>query len=227
MTVSLGIEGRHALVTAGTTQTGSGCVERLCQEGVAVAFTGEDRERGRSLAAQAGATFLQCDPTDRAACDRAVARALEAAGGRLDVLVTNGALLVDGPLEATSEAALRELLEANLTAVFRAGRACLGSMREHGGGSMIHIASTAGVRAVHENAAYSVACAGVIAVAELLAAEGARHSVRSNAVCPDPTGVDVAPLVAWLASDESAHVSGATLRVDRAAGAAMVIDTRT
>ena len=49
---------------------------------------------------------------------------------------------------------------------------------------MIHVASDAGIRADHETAAYSVTSAGVIAVAELLAAEGAPYGIRANAVCP-------------------------------------------
>jgi NAD(P)-dependent dehydrogenase (short-subunit alcohol dehydrogenase family) len=103
---------------------------------------------------------------------------------------------------------------------------------------MVLIASDAGIRAVHETAAYSVVNAGVIAAAELFAAEGAPHGIRCNAVCPGgpvaaaPAGrsgaaVEVASLVAWLASDEAAHMTGATLRIDGGAGAAMVLDTRT
>jgi NAD(P)-dependent dehydrogenase (short-subunit alcohol dehydrogenase family) len=98
-------------------------------------------------------------------------------------------------------------------------------MRAQGEGSMIYVASDVGIRGEHEVAAYSVACAGVIALAELFAAEGAPHGIRSNAVCPR-AGDDVTPVVAWLASSEAAHMSGATLRVDDAAGAAMVLDTR-
>ena len=85
------------------------------------------------------------------------------------------------------------------------------------------------MRAVHETAAYSVASAGVIAVAELFAAEGAPHGIRANAVCPGdaaPASKTSPRLIAWLACDESAHVSGATLRIDGGAGAAMVVDTR-
>ncbi len=120
------------------------------------------------------------------------------------------------------------MIEANLTAVFRVGRACFAPMRASGGGSIIHVASDAGIRAVHETAAYSVACAGVIAVAELFAAEGAPHGIRANAVCRGgvTSGEDVASVVAWLADAESAPMSGATLRVDGGAGAAMVLDTR-
>ena len=149
----------------------------------------------------------------------------EPGGGRVDVLVTCPDMHFEGSIEATSEAVFRELIETNLSSVFRIGRDCFNAMREQGGGSMIHVTSDAGIRAEHSLAAYSVASAGVIALSELFAAEGAPYGIRSNAVCPGP-GVDAASVVAWLASDAAAHVSGATLRVDDAAGAAMVLDTR-
>jgi NAD(P)-dependent dehydrogenase (short-subunit alcohol dehydrogenase family) len=225
MTARLGLEGRLALVAAGTSEAGEACVRRLREEGVTVVFTGTDRARCEAIAVQTGASFVDCDPRDREGCDRAFAQALDLCGGRLDVLVTNAGMVLEGSLQATSEAAFRELLEVNLTSVFRTARAGLRVMRGQAGGSMVHVASDAGIRARHEAAAFSVASAGVIAVAELLAAEGAPYGIRSNAVCPAP-GADVAPLVAWLASDDTANVSGATLRVDGAAGAAMVLDTR-
>jgi len=257
MTVRLGLEGRSALVTGGTSGIGAACVERLREEGMTVAFTGRSRERGEAVAGRTGATFVACDHRDRTASDRAAEQALELGGGRLDVLVANAGILFQGPIEATPEAAFRELLEVNLTSLFRIARACFGPMCRQGGGSMVHIASDAGIRAVHEIAAYSVTKAGVIAVAELFGAEGAPHGVRSNAVCPgdivpgvratpaghedhaeDPvgwvlppsgrfgTGADVAALVAWLASDESAHMTGATVRIDGGTGAAMRVATR-
>jgi meso-butanediol dehydrogenase / (S,S)-butanediol dehydrogenase / diacetyl reductase len=257
VTVRLGLEGRVALVTGGTSGIGKACVERLRNEGMTVAFTGRNTERGAAVAQATGAEFVECDHRDRRASDRAVEQTLALGEGRLDVLVANAGILFQGSIEATPEAAFRELLEVNLTALFRASRSCFGPMREQGGGSVIHIASDAAIRAVHEIAVYSVTKAGVLAVSELFAAEGAPHGIRSNAVCPgdivpgvqatpaghedhaeDPagwvlppsgrfgTGEDVAALVAWLASDESLHVTGATLRIDGGTGAAMRVVTR-
>jgi NAD(P)-dependent dehydrogenase (short-subunit alcohol dehydrogenase family) len=257
MTAGLGLDGRTALVTGGTSGIGRACVERLRAEGMAVAFTGRSRVRGEAVARDTGATFLECDHRDREASDEAVDRALALGDGRIDVLVANAGILFQGAVEETPEAAFRELLEVNLTAVFRISRACFGAMSDHGGGSMIHVASDAGIRAVHEIAAYSVTKAGVVAISELFAAEGAPHGIRSNAVCPgdilpgvqatpaghqdhaeDPSGwvlppsgrfgrgEDVAALAAWLASRESSHMTGATLRIDGGTGAALRIATR-
>jgi NAD(P)-dependent dehydrogenase (short-subunit alcohol dehydrogenase family) len=145
--------------------------------------------------------------------------------GRIDVLVAVAGERFEGSIEETPDDVFGGLLAANLTAPFRVARACFGPMREQGGGSMIFVASDEGIRARHERAAFSVTMAGLVAVAELFAAEGAEHGIRSNAVCPGE-GVDVAAAVAWLASDESAHVNGATLRIDDGAGAAMRVVTR-
>src|SRR5579859_8020314 len=187
----------NAIVVGSSSGDAGACAERLREDGM---------------------TVVACEA-------RELEQALERVDGRLDVLVTVSDRSIEGSIEDASESDFRELLEASLSDVFRVSRACFGAMREHGGGSMIHIASDAGIRAEHSVAAYSVACAGVIAVSELFAAEGAAHGIRANAVCPRP-GADVAAIVAWLASAESAHLSGATLRVDDAAGAAMVVDTR-
>jgi 3-oxoacyl-[acyl-carrier protein] reductase len=240
MTFRSGLTGRHALVFGGTSEIAQACVQRLCEEGMSIAITGAHRELGRAIAERTGAVFVECDRRERADTDRAVERALQLGGGRLDVLVASADVASEGSIEATSEAVFRELVEVNMTSLFRVTRACLRPMRANGAGSVILIASSVGIRAAHETAAFSVTSAGVIAIAELLAAEGATHGVRCNAVCPgesldgEPgaaggprvTGGDVAALVAWLASDESAHLTGATLRLDAGAGAAMVVDTR-
>jgi NAD(P)-dependent dehydrogenase (short-subunit alcohol dehydrogenase family) len=251
------LAGRVALVTGGTSGIGKACVERLRAEGMTVVFTGRSKERGGAVASATGATFIAADARDREASDAAVDETVRLGGGRLDVLVANAGILMSGSIEETPEAAFRELVEVNLTSLFRTSRACFGPMRAQGGGSMVHIASDTGVRGIHGLAAYSVTKAGAVCVSELLAAEGAPYGIRANTVCPGDvvpgvqatptgfehhaenpegwvlppagrfgTGEDVAGLVAWLASDESSHMNGATLRIDGAAGAAMRVMTR-
>jgi NAD(P)-dependent dehydrogenase (short-subunit alcohol dehydrogenase family) len=193
--ISYGLEGRHALVTGGTSGIGRAIVERLHREGMTVAFTGRDEVRGSEVAQATGATFLRCDHLDRAASDRTVADALALAGGRLDLLVANAGIIYGGPIEATPDRAFLQLVEVNLTALFRVSRACFEPLKAEGGGSMVHIASDTGIRGIPAIAAYSVTKAGAVAVSELFAYEGAPRGVRSNAVCPGDVlpGVQATP----------------------------------
>jgi NAD(P)-dependent dehydrogenase (short-subunit alcohol dehydrogenase family) len=238
---------RAALITGGTAGIGAACVERLRADGYAVAFTGRNVDRGTALAARTGARFIEADATDRTATDAAVEAALVILG-RVDLLVLNAGVLVRGQVTETSDVDFATLLETNLTSPFRTARAAFGQMRRQGGGAIVVIASDTAIRGSHRIAAYSVMKAGVAAVAELLGAEGAPYGIRANALCPgntlpgmagdDPatwratpsgrfvSAAAVAGAVAWLGSDEAAHVNGATIRIDGGAGAALQILTR-
>lgn len=238
---------RTALVTGGTGGIGAAVVRRLRADRYDVVFTGRDDARGSALARDSGAVFCRADAADRAACDASVAFALERMGG-VGLLVANAGILVQGPLAATTDDEFDRLVEINLTAAFRYGRALFGPMRAQGGGVMALIASDSAIRGSHRIPAYSVVKAGLVAVAELLGAEGAPHGIRANALCPGntlpgmagddasgwrptargpfATGDDVAAAVAFLASDEAAHINGATLRIDGGSSAALQAATR-
>lgn len=247
------LAGRTAFVTGGTSGIGRAILEHLAGAGMQVAFTGRDGNRGVVVAAATRGAFIRADATDRAQCDESVEQALAVLGGRIDLFVACAAIVFESPLEATPEPIFRELLEVNLTSTFRYSRACFEAMREQqDGGSIVHVVSDAALRGIHKIPAYSVTKAGALALSEALAAEGAPHGVRVNAVCPGAvfpgvqstpkgyehhaedastwgpapsgrhgTAADVARTVLWLASNAAEHVSGATLRVDGAASAAM------
>jgi NAD(P)-dependent dehydrogenase (short-subunit alcohol dehydrogenase family) len=246
------LTGRTAFVTGGTSGIGRAIVEQLADAGMQVAFTGRDGNRGVVVAAATRGAFIRADAADRAQCDECVDQALAFLGGRIDLFVASAAIVFESPLEATPEPIFRELLEVNLTSTFRYSRACFEAMREQGGGSIVHIVSDAALRGIHKIPAYSVTKAGMLALSEALAAEGAPHGVRVNAICPGAvfpgvqstpkgfedhaedastwgaapsgrhgTGADIAKAVVWLASGAAEHVSGATLRIDGAASAAM------
>ncbi|MXV90221.1 MAG: SDR family oxidoreductase [Acidimicrobiia bacterium] len=249
--MSAELRGKTALVTGGTSGIGRAVVEHLAEVGMQVAFCGRDAERGASVAAASGASFIRSDATDRDDCDRSVEQAASLLGGRLDLFVGCAAMIFAAPLGSTPEPIFRELVEVNLTATFRYSRACFEVMRRQGRGVITHVVSDAALRGIHHIPAYSVTKAGVLALSETLAAEAAPHGVRVNAICPGAvfpgmqttpegyehhaedastwgsapsgrhgTGRDVSNAVLWLASEAAAHVSGATLRLDGAAGVA-------
>jgi meso-butanediol dehydrogenase/(S,S)-butanediol dehydrogenase/diacetyl reductase len=238
---------RSALVTGGTGGIGSAVVRRLRSDSYDVVFCGRDEGRGAALERDTGAIFRRADATDRAACDASVAFALERLG-RVDLLVASAGLLLASPLAETSDEQFDRLVETNLTSTFRYGRALFAPMRRQGSGVMVLVASDSAIRGSQRIPAYSAVKAGVVAIAELLGAEGAPYGIRVNAVCPgntlpgmagdDATGWrptasgafatahEVAASVAFLASAEAAHINGATLRIDGATGAALQAVTR-
>jgi NAD(P)-dependent dehydrogenase (short-subunit alcohol dehydrogenase family) len=238
---------RSALVTGGTGGIGSAIVRRLRANGYEVVFCGRDEQRAAALERATGAVFCEADATDRAACDASVAFALDRLGS-VDVFVANAGILTTGPLATTSDEEFELLVETNLTSTFRYSRALFAPMRRQGSGVMVLIASDSAIRGSHRIPAYSVVKAGVVAIAELLGAEGAPYGIRANALCPgntlpgmagdDPadwrptasgafaTADEVASAVAFLASRQAAHINGATLRIDGATGAALQAVTR-
>jgi NAD(P)-dependent dehydrogenase (short-subunit alcohol dehydrogenase family) len=238
---------RTALVTGGTGGIGSAIVRRLRAHGDEVVFCGRDEERAAALERETGAVFCEADATDRAAGDASVAFALERLG-HVDLFVANAGILVEGPLARTSDEQFDLLVETNLTSTFRYARALFAPMRRQGSGVMVLIASDSAIRGSHRIPAYSAVKAGVVAIAELLGAEGAPYGIRANAICPgntlpgmagdEPAGrrppasgafataADVASAVAFLASRQAAHINGATLRIDGATGAALQAVTR-
>jgi NAD(P)-dependent dehydrogenase (short-subunit alcohol dehydrogenase family) len=182
------LQGKRTLVTGGTSGIGRGIVERLAADGATVVFTGRDEERASAVAEATGARFVRADASDPSAVESSAAEALRALGG-LDVLVNNAGMIFQGGIEATPPDAWRELLAVNLTAAFLYSKACFGPIRDGGGGSIVHIVSDTGIRGIHSIAAYSVTKAGMRMLSDMLALEGARVNVRSNAICPG----DVSP----------------------------------
>lgn len=143
-------------------------------------------------------------PTDtRAALDGSGAEAIEALGdvsdegdvtrivgttmdrfGRIDALVNNAGISFITPAEETTAEAFRRVLEVNLVGPFLLSREVGKVMLGQGGGSIVNIASIAGLFGVSDRAAYNASKHGLIGLTRTLAAEWGGHGVRVNAVCP-------------------------------------------
>lgn len=247
---------KTAFVLGGTGNMGRELVEHLAQAGTTVVFSGRNQARGEALALRTGGTFVPGDVTDRASAEACLQQALGLLK-RIDLFVSAIGLVFVAPISQTSESIIREVVEVNLTSVFRYSRWMFDHFKRNGGGVMVHVVSDAAQRSIHHIPMYTTAKAGLLVMSELMAAEGAPHSIRVNAICPGATvpGVqatvagfehhaedastwgaapsgrhgrpsDIAKSVLWLASEDAAHVSGAVLRVDGAASAAMRGGTR-
>lgn len=114
--------------------------------------------------------------------------------GRVDVLVNNAGVSSIAPAETLSAADYRRVLEINLVAPFLLSKALGVQMLEQGLGSIINIASIAGLVGVADRAAYNASKHGLIGLTRTLAAEWGGRGVRVNAVCPGwvKTEMDIA-----------------------------------
>lgn len=231
------LTGRAAIVTGGSGALGQAVTLRLLGDGahVWVPYV-VDAERARLAsrvpAAQvARLTLVPADVTDTAAMT-GLAEAVLAKHGRIDVLVAGVGGFAGGGLMETDRDTWDRMLAMNLTSLFVAARAIVPAMVSGRHGRVVAIASRAVLPPAGGFIAYTVAKAGVIAFVQALAREVAGTGVTANAVAPstmdtpanraampdaDPrTWVPVervADAVAFLASDESAHVNGTVLAI--------------
>ncbi len=131
-------------------------------------------------------------------CDEAVvARGVEAVQqrwGQVDVLVNNAGISFISPAENVEAAAFRRVLEVNLVAPFLLAKGFGAMMLAQGGGSIVNVASIAGLMGVADRSAYNASKHGLIGLTRTLAAEWGGRGVRVNAVCPGwaKTEMDIA-----------------------------------
>ena len=114
--------------------------------------------------------------------------------GRADVLVNNAGISFIAPAETVTGAAFRRVLDVNLLAPFLLARDFGVMMLEQGEGSIVNVASIAGLVGIGDRTAYNASKHGLIGLTRTLAAEWGGRGVRSNAVCPGwvKTEMDVA-----------------------------------
>ncbi|GAB2967570.1 3-oxoacyl-ACP reductase FabG [Streptomyces pseudoechinosporeus] len=188
------------------------------------------------------ATGVGADISDGTAVRAAVER-VSAELGPVDVLVNNAAIDVLGRFVDSREEDWDRIIAVNLRGTITMTRAVLDSMIERENGRIIHIASDAGRVGSSGEVVYSATKGGVIAFGKALAREVARHGITINSVCPGPTETallgqvaeysqkmyeataraiplrriaqpaDIAGVVAFLASDDAAYMTGQTLSV--------------
>jgi NAD(P)-dependent dehydrogenase (short-subunit alcohol dehydrogenase family) len=236
------LDNRIVLIAGGGSGMGAEIARLFGREGAVVYVADLDPAGAATVAAESGGAGrpIALDVTDADDVDRAVS-GIVAAEGRIDVLVNAVGISDFLPFETSTPDRWERVLRVCLTGTALTCRAAGAAMIPRGGGSIVNIASTAGLFGVPQMAAYTAAKHGVVGLTKALAAEWGRHRIRVNCICPGATltpmllattpeyrnerirrvplgrlaePIDQANVVLFLASDESAYVNGAILTVD-------------
>jgi len=236
------LDGKTALVTGASGGIGSAIARALHAQGAAVVLSGTRRDALDSLAADLGERAQVCpaDLREPAAADALIVAA-EAAAGPLHILVNNAGLTRDMLALRMKDEDWQMVLDVDLSAPFRLARAALRGMLRRRAGRIIGISSIVGITGNAGQANYAAAKAGLVGMSKALAQEVASRGITVNVVAPGfidtpmthglseaqktklseaiPLGrlgrpEDIAASVVYLASDEAAWVTGATLHVN-------------
>ncbi len=167
-----------AVITGAAQGIGERIAEVLAAEGFRLALF--DRQ---PIAEKPGALTFLGDVTSESDVAK-FAQAVEERFGQADVLVNNAGIALISPAEQTPTELWQKVMAVNLTGPFLLCQALGRIMLRQGRGSIVNIASVAGLRGVADRAAYNVSKHGLIGLTRTLAVEWGGRGVRVNAVCP-------------------------------------------
>jgi len=175
-----------AVITGGAQGIGRRTAELLAERGYAIAIIDLHKPEATvaAIAASGGEVFgFAGDITDEAVVSEFAQRVFDRYD-RVDVLVNNAGISHIAPAEETSAADYRQVIDVNLVAPFLLAQVFGKKMLEAGSGSIINVASVAGLLGIADRAAYNASKHGLIGLTRTLAAEWGGRGVRVNAVCP-------------------------------------------
>jgi len=239
-----GLAGKVAFVTGAASGIGNAIARALAAEGVHVIVSDINGDAGEQAASEiidqgGSARFVQCDVADEVSVEQAIVNVVQNEG-KLNVLVNNAGIGLQQPVPVFKFGVKEwdRVLAVNLRGVFLGIKHTVPVMLRQGSGSIINIASVAGLGASPLLGPYGAAKAGVIQLTQTVALELAKQNVRVNAICPGWTETamlgkldrqqlvrqtplgrlgesnEIAGLAVFLASDQASFITGSAYRVD-------------
>ncbi|HUB34206.1 MAG TPA: SDR family oxidoreductase [Bryobacteraceae bacterium] len=242
------LKDKVALVTGASRGIGLAIARVFAREGAAVVICGRKPESLERAAAEIGAGTAVVRPVachvGRAADLHNLVQTTLAEFGRVDILVNNAATnIAQEPALATDEAKFDKMIEINLKSAYRLIQAVAPGMCARSSGSIVNIASIAGLRPQYHGMLYSMTKAALIMMTQSYALELGPHGVRVNAIAPglvetvlseffwkdegrrrtflagQPIGrpgqpEEIAEIALMLGSDAASYLTGQTIVVD-------------
>lgn len=191
-----GLDGRVALVSGASSGIGLHLAKTLADAGAAVALAARRTDRldaavAELVAAGHRACAVPLDVTRSETIGPAFDAAESALGGGIGILVNNAGILYAGRFVDQDEAEVSRVLDTNLKGAFLVAQTAARRMARAGGGAIINVASTAGLRAAGFLSSYAASKAALIQLTRVMALELAGKGVRVNAVCPGNIETDM------------------------------------
>ena len=232
---------KTAIVTGAARGIGLATTKQLLAEGRQVAMIDRDADvLMQEAGALEGVLPVVCDVSDPDAVAEMMSTCYSAFG-RIDAVVNNAGVADFGPIEDTSFARWRRVMETNLDGVFLCSQAAIPHLRESKG-AIVNIASISGLRASTLRVAYGTSKAAVIQLTMQQAAELGEYGIRANCVAPGPVRTklamavhsqeiidayhdaiplnrygsedEIASVIVFLCSDKASYVTGQTIASD-------------
>ncbi len=240
------LEDRGALVTGSTDGIGVAIAHALAGEGAHVIVSGRNEGRGNSVVASITASggradFVAADLSTPAGTRSLAEAATRRAGGQLEILVNNAAMLITpSPSADVAGDLIDQAFAVNVRAAFLLTGIIAPAMAAQGRGAIVNMGSINGLIGMGGSALYSATKATIHSLTKSWAAEYGPHGVRVNTVAPGPTLTptvlemqeylapfiasipsqrastpeEVAAAVLFLVSDDASNIHAATLSVD-------------
>ncbi|AMF96107.1 3-oxoacyl-ACP reductase FabG [Vibrio fluvialis] len=238
----MNLEGKVALVTGASRGIGKAIAELLVERGATVIGTATSESGADAISAYLGdnGKGLALNVTDVDSIE-SVLKSINDEFGGIDILVNNAGITRDNLLMRMKDDEWTDILDTNLTSIFRLSKAVLRGMMKKRQGRIINVGSVVGTMGNAGQTNYAAAKAGVIGFTKSMAREVASRGVTVNTVAPGfietdmtkalnddqrtatlaqvPAGRlgdprEIASAVAFLASPEAAYITGETLHVN-------------
>ncbi|RJT38912.1 3-oxoacyl-ACP reductase FabG [Rahnella woolbedingensis] len=235
-------EGKIALVTGASRGIGRAIAEKLVAGGAKVIGTATSEKGAEAISEYLGENGkgIMLNVVDSASIEQVLAT-IRAEFGEIDILVNNAGITRDNLLMRMKDDEWQDILDTNLTSVFRLSKAVMRAMMKKRCGRIITIGSVVGTMGNAGQANYAAAKAGLIGFSKSLAREVASRGITVNVVAPGFIETDmtraltddqragilssvpanrlgdakeIASAVAFLASDEASYITGETLHVN-------------